>query len=75
MMSMTSCHKGFYYYNVTSFMILSWLLLCHIFMCVTVPLHSDFRFRLFYCMTTIGVREGILLGGRKKFALKMNNLP
>jgi len=23
---------------------------------------------------TIGVQEGILLGGRKKFALKMNNL-
>jgi len=23
----------------------------------------------------IGEREGILLGGRKKFALKINNLP
>ena len=26
-----------YYYDVTSFMIFSWLLLCNIFMCATVP--------------------------------------
>jgi len=33
--------------SVTFYMILSWLLLCDIFMCATAPLYSDCRFHLF----------------------------